>query len=43
MAPGAYEALFVGVGHTDQVLQQIGEAASRAATVARAELATLEA
>ena len=42
MAPGAYEALFVGLGHTDEVLQRIGDAAHRAATVARAELATLE-
>ncbi len=42
MAPGAYEALFVGLGHTDEVLQRIGDAAHRAAVVARAELATLE-
>ncbi len=42
MAPGAYEALFVGVGHTDDVLSSIGEAAHRAAAAARSELATLD-
>ena len=42
MAPGAYEALFVGLGHTDEVLGQIGEAAARAALVAKAELDTLD-
>ncbi len=42
MAPGAYEALFVGLGHTDDVLEQIGEAAHRAAIAARGELATLD-
>jgi glutamate-1-semialdehyde 2,1-aminomutase len=42
LAPGAYEALFVGLGHTDQVLGAIGEAAHRAAATARADLATLE-
>jgi glutamate-1-semialdehyde 2,1-aminomutase len=31
MAPGAYEAIFVGVGHTDDVLDRIGDAAGRAA------------
>ena len=31
MAPGAYEALFVGLGHTDAVLDRIAEAAGRAA------------
>jgi len=31
IAPGAYEALFVGLGHTDDVLERIGEAAARAA------------
>jgi glutamate-1-semialdehyde 2,1-aminomutase len=31
MAPGAYEALFVGLAHTDDVLDQIAEAAARAA------------
>lgn len=34
MAPGAYEALFVGLGHTDAVLDRIAEAAGRAATQA---------
>ena len=42
LAPGAYEALFVGLGHTDQVLEAIGDAAHRAAATARADLATLE-
>jgi glutamate-1-semialdehyde 2,1-aminomutase len=42
MAPGAYEALFVGLGHTDDVLSSIGEAAHRAAAAARSELATLD-
>jgi glutamate-1-semialdehyde 2,1-aminomutase len=36
MAPGAYEAIFVGVAHTDDVLDRIGEAATRAAKVAAA-------
>jgi glutamate-1-semialdehyde 2,1-aminomutase len=31
MAPGAYEAIFVGVGHDDEVLESIGAAAFRAA------------
>jgi glutamate-1-semialdehyde 2,1-aminomutase len=31
MAPGAYEALFVGLAHTDDVLEQVAEAAERAA------------
>jgi glutamate-1-semialdehyde 2,1-aminomutase len=31
LAPGAYEALFVGLAHTDDVLDAIGEAAGRAA------------
>ena len=30
LAPGAYEALFVGLGHTDAVLDEVGEAAHRA-------------
>jgi len=34
LAPGAYEALFVGLGHTDDVLDAIGAAAGRAAAVA---------
>ena len=31
LAPGAYEALFVGLAHTDEVIDAIGEAAFRAA------------
>ena len=31
MAPGAYEALFVGVGHTDLVMDQLAAAAHRSA------------
>ena len=31
LAPGAYEALFVGLAHTDDVLDEIGERAARAA------------
>ena len=43
MAPGAYEALFVGLGHTDQVLASIGDAAFRAAATAqRVRVATLD-
>ncbi len=34
LAPGAYEALFVGLGHSDDVIDAIGEAASRAAVTA---------
>ena len=34
MAPGAYEAIFVGLGHDDAVLDEIGERATRAARVA---------
>jgi glutamate-1-semialdehyde 2,1-aminomutase len=41
MAPGAYEAIFVGLAHTDDVLARIGDAAQRAAVVAARELATL--
>lgn len=36
MAPGAYEAIFVGLAHTDDVIDRIGEAAERAARVAAA-------
>ncbi|MCB0957137.1 MAG: aminotransferase class III-fold pyridoxal phosphate-dependent enzyme, partial [Ilumatobacter sp.] len=36
LAPGAYEALFVGLGHTDDVIDAIGDAAARAARVAAA-------
>ncbi len=38
LAPGAYEALFVGLGHTDDVLEAIGEAAGRAATATAGRL-----
>lgn len=34
LAPGAYEALFVGLGHTDSVIDRIAEAARRAARIA---------
>jgi len=34
MAPGAYEAIFVGVGHTDVVIDQIVEATGQAARAA---------
>jgi len=36
MAPGAYEALFTGLAHTDQIIDQIGHAAYSAATAASA-------
>jgi glutamate-1-semialdehyde 2,1-aminomutase len=39
MAPGAYEAIFVGLGHTDDVLDAIATAAHRAATTAAGVLA----
>jgi glutamate-1-semialdehyde 2,1-aminomutase len=38
LAPGAYEALFVGLAHTDDVLDAIGEAAARAATATASQL-----
>jgi len=34
MAPGAYEAIFIGLAHTDDVIDQIGAAATRAAQAA---------
>jgi glutamate-1-semialdehyde 2,1-aminomutase len=34
LAPGAYEALFVGLGHTTEVIRAIGAAAGRAAQAA---------
>jgi glutamate-1-semialdehyde 2,1-aminomutase len=34
MAPGAYEAIFVGLAHTDEVIDRIAERAARAARVA---------
>jgi glutamate-1-semialdehyde 2,1-aminomutase len=40
LAPGAYEALFVGLGHTDDVLDAVIEAAARAAVATVAELRT---
>jgi glutamate-1-semialdehyde 2,1-aminomutase len=39
LAPGAYEALFVGLGHTDDVIDAIGLAAGRAAAAAVAAVA----
>ncbi len=36
MAPGAYEAIFVGLAHTDDVIERIGDATARAAAVAAA-------
>ena len=36
MAPGAYEAIFVGMAHTDEILDRIGAAATRAAQAAAA-------
>lgn len=38
MAPGAYEAIFVGVAHDDAVVAEIGERAHRAAARAVADL-----
>ena len=40
MAPGAYEALFVGLAHTDDVLDQIAEAAQRASASCRSVAAS---
>ena len=37
-APGAYEALFVGLSHDDQVIDAIGVAAHHAAAVAVRQL-----
>ena len=34
MAPGAYEAIFVGMSHTDAVLDRVAAAAHRAAAAA---------
>jgi glutamate-1-semialdehyde 2,1-aminomutase len=39
LAPGAYEAVFVGLGHTDDVIEAIGGAAGRAAAATVAALA----
>jgi glutamate-1-semialdehyde 2,1-aminomutase len=41
MAPGAYEAVFVGLAHDDAVIDEIGEAATRAARTAAATADTL--
>ena len=38
LAPGAYEALFVGLAHTDDVLDEIGAAAGRAAAATATQL-----
>jgi glutamate-1-semialdehyde 2,1-aminomutase len=38
LAPGAYEALFIGLGHSDDVLDAIGEAAARAASATAGRL-----
>jgi len=40
LAPGAYEALFVGLAHTDEVLDEIAVAAERAAQATVAGLAS---
>jgi glutamate-1-semialdehyde 2,1-aminomutase len=39
LAPGAYEAVFVGLAHTDDVIEAIGAATERAAAATVAELA----
>jgi glutamate-1-semialdehyde 2,1-aminomutase len=41
LAPGAYEAIFVGLAHTDGVIEEIGAAAVRAARVAARSLTTM--
>ena len=38
LAPGAYEALFVGLAHTDEVLDAIADAAARAAAATAGQL-----
>ncbi|MGZ4764164.1 MAG: glutamate-1-semialdehyde 2,1-aminomutase [Ilumatobacteraceae bacterium] len=38
LAPGAYEALFVGLAHSDDVLDAIGDAAGRAAAATAKQL-----
>ena len=40
LAPGAYEAVFVGLGHDDAVIDRIGELAHRAADHAVRALAS---
>ncbi|MEO5723499.1 MAG: glutamate-1-semialdehyde 2,1-aminomutase, partial [Ilumatobacteraceae bacterium] len=39
LAPGAYEAIFVGLAHTDDVIEAVGEATARAAAAVVATLA----
>jgi len=39
MAPGAYEAIFVGLAHTDDVLRDLADRAGRAAVAAEKVLA----
>jgi glutamate-1-semialdehyde 2,1-aminomutase len=41
IAPGAYEAIFVGLAHDDAVIDEIGDAATRAARTAAATADTL--
>jgi glutamate-1-semialdehyde 2,1-aminomutase len=41
LAPGAFEAVFVGLGHDDAVIEEIGAAAWRAAGIAAGTTATL--
>jgi glutamate-1-semialdehyde 2,1-aminomutase len=41
MAPGAYEAIFVGLGHDDAVIEAVGDAAARAAQAVAATVDTL--
>jgi glutamate-1-semialdehyde 2,1-aminomutase len=43
LAPGAYEALFVGLGHTPDVIDAVGAAAHRAAVAAVAAVANARA
>ena len=38
LAPGAYEVLFVGLAHTDQVLDQVLDAAAGSAAAVAARL-----
>jgi len=38
LAPGAYEAVFVGLGHTDDVLDDVAKAAGRAAAATAEQL-----
>ena len=38
LAPGAYEAVFVGLGHTDEVLDEVAKASGRAAAATAEQL-----